>query len=214
MFGDFAAIGNVHGYTMGNFLNRFKSGQAKRSIRAVNLIRNPVGQILSFYRRHTFDAERSAEYKTSRFKIVEQNIETAVALQDRFDVDLKNHDTLIFLSTVIDVTQLQKDILIKNVLHMPYEEVTRSQKAFSTLFRLITGDTDVALERSYLEGVFAQGPMNYSSGREPAVKDAFDALADWKKFVITKLLSEDVVRRYSEYGYQLNFLFDHAESHS
>lgn len=212
MFGDFVAIGNVHGYTMGNFINRYKAGQAKRNINAVNLIRNPVGQILSFSRRHAFDAGRSDEYKSSRYKIVEKNIEIAVAVQERFDIDIENNDTLIFLSTVIDVTASQKDILIKNVLHLPYEEVTRSQKAFSALLHLITGNTDIAIEQSYLDDVFAQGPMNYSSGHEPAVQEAFDALADWKKFVIAKLLSEDVVRRYSEYGYLLNFLSDHVET--
>ncbi|NKB59308.1 MAG: hypothetical protein GKS00_23545 [Alphaproteobacteria bacterium] len=212
MFGDYAAIGNVHGYSMGNFANRYNAGQAKRKIGTANLIRNPVGQILSFYRRHSFDAERSDEYKLSRFKIVERNIEFAVAIRERFDIDIEDHDTMIFLSTVIDVTVMQKDILIKDVLHMPYEELTRSQDAFSILLRLITGDADIAIEQSYLDDVFAQGPMNYSSGQEPAVKEAFDALAHWKKFVIAKLLSEDVVHRYSEYGYQLNFLSDRIEA--
>ncbi len=209
-FGECSVIGNVHGYTMDKFIERHRAGELNRSVKVVNLIRNPVGQILSFYRRHKFDAEQSEAYKTSRIKFVEQNIEIAVAARDMFDIDLENHDTLIFLSTAIDVAHMQKDILIENVAHLPYEELTRSQRAFETLLRLITGDADIAIEQSYLDDVFSQGPMNYSSKQETPVSEAFDALEDWRKFVITELISEDVARRYGACGYDMNFILDRA----
>ena len=209
-FGEYAAIGNVHGYSLGNFLNRFRAGEVNRNIAVVNLIRHPVDQILSFYRRHKFDAERSDSYKSSRFKIVERYVEIAAAVQQVFGIDLQDHDTLIFLSSVFDVAGMQNDILVENVLHLRYETLTVSRPAFEALLKLLIGDADIALSESYLETVYAQGPMNYSSARKQAAEDAFDALADWQKFAISVSIDQEAARRYLAHGYDLAFLLDYS----
>ena len=208
--GDFKLIGNVHGYTLKNAIERMLSGQAERTVSIVNLIRNPIGQILSFSGRHLFDSERDAAYMAARINIVHQRSDFAAALGDKYGIDLTDRATLIFLSAVIEVAALQRDILITNALHVPYELLTQSPDVFRKLIGLISGGRTIETDDSYVESVFASGPMNYSSKTETRVAEAFAALEPWQQAAMNELLTQDVIERYRTMGYELGFFTSQA----
>ena len=204
-FGEFQLIGNVHGYTLGDAIYRVQAGQAGRTVAIVNLVRNPIGQILSFNRRHLFDARRDDTYMAARIKLVERRLDLASSVRDTYGIDLSDQETLIFLSTAIDVAALQRDVLIDKAVHVPYELITNTPEAFERFLGLLFGNADIEIPKAYVEDVFSQGPMNYSSKAEAPIGDAFASLEDWQQSVIVELVGEDVIARFTGLGYDLGF---------
>jgi|GEM_PF-3485391 len=111
-----------------------------------------------------------------------------------------------FLTTALQVSNMQQDILIEDVEHIPFEELTRSPAIFRKVLARITGGADFRVGPTYIEQVFEEGPMNYSVTEKQPVEDVFAALQDWQKFLIRNVMTEEVTSRYSEYGYDMRLL--------
>ena len=206
MFGDSAVIGNVHGYTLGNLRRRLAAETPDRTISVINLIRHPVDQILSFVSRHQFDAARSDDYKQARLNLAGRHEEVTGEVGALFHVDFDDFENMNFLTTALQVSNMQQDILIEDVEHIPFEELTRSPAIFRKVLARITGGADFRVGPTYIEQVFEQGPMNYSVTEKQPVEDVFAALQDWQKFLIRNVMTEEVTIRYSEYGYDMRLL--------
>ncbi len=204
-YGEAKVYGNVHGCILSTLIQRIQSEKLQRKIVVANLIRNPVDQIISFDKRHRFDASRSNDYLAMRMSRLQGHTDIVAKVQSKFDIDFENHNNLLFMSAVAETAILQKDILNDRFIHVPSELITGSRQAFSSFFSIFQKYSDLTIEESYLDRVFAGGRMNYSTKESVPSAQAFEALQEWQQYAIRICLSDDVVDRYVELGYDLSY---------
>ena len=198
------AFGSVHSYTIESLIRSVESPSTLAALKVWNLLRHPVSYIASHEA-----LVRSAEFHPRLYKLYTDRV-FPQALASFPELRLMNcPDLKAFFTFVVScfgvANQIADLAFYPGFQHIRMEELTSSAELLQTVCEDVTG---LSYSRKQLDSFIQGGSINSHRGDGAIANPAgiVESWETWKRDIAAVMISEAVLERFEEYGYDVSML--------